>query len=42
MTKGIAQIELIVRGDLTARIQEAHRVLLHVICEAVEERLPRP
>jgi phosphoheptose isomerase len=41
VTKGIAQIELIVRGDFTARIQEAHKVLLHVICEAVEERLPR-
>lgn len=34
-----ADIELLVRGDSTARIQEAHMLLLHVLCEAVEERL---
>lgn len=38
-THGLADIELLVRGDSTARIQEAHMVLLHVLCEAVEERL---
>lgn len=39
--KGVADIELIVSGDFTARIQEAHKFLLHVICEIVESRLPR-
>ena len=38
-THGLADIELLVRGESTARIQEAHMVLLHVLCEAVEERL---
>lgn len=40
-TKGIAEVELMVRGESTARIQEAHKLLLHVLCEAMEERLPR-
>jgi phosphoheptose isomerase len=35
---GIADIELIVRDQVTARIQEAHKLLLHTICEIVEER----
>jgi D-sedoheptulose 7-phosphate isomerase len=39
--KGIADIELIVRGDSTARIQEAHKFLLHVLCEIVEPRLAK-
>lgn len=39
--KGVADIDLIVSGDSTARIQEAHKFLLHVICEIVESRLPR-
>ena len=34
-----SDIELLVRGESTARIQEAHMLLLHVLCEAVEERL---
>lgn len=37
--RGIAEIDLLVPGDSTARIQEGHMLLLHVICEAVEERL---
>ncbi len=37
--KGIAGIELIVPGRATARIQEAHKFLLHVLCEAVEPQL---
>lgn len=37
--KGLADLELLVRGETTARIQEAHMLLLHVLCEAVEERL---
>jgi len=40
-TKGAADIELIVPGKETARIQEAQQFLLHVLCEIVEERLPR-
>ncbi len=39
MTKGMAEIELIVDGESTARIQEAHMLLLHVLCEAMEDRL---
>jgi D-sedoheptulose 7-phosphate isomerase len=38
-TTGAAAIEFLVRSDSTARIQEAHMLLLHVLCEAVEERL---
>ncbi|MBA2431479.1 MAG: SIS domain-containing protein [Chthoniobacterales bacterium] len=38
-TAGMADIELLVRSDSTARIQEAHMFLLHVLCEAIEERL---
>jgi phosphoheptose isomerase len=38
-TKGMADIDLIVMGDSTARIQEAHKFLLHVLCEMVEARL---
>ena len=40
-TKGAADIELIVTGPNTARIQEAQKFLLHVLCELAEERLPR-
>jgi phosphoheptose isomerase len=38
--KGMADIELIVASDLTARIQEAHKFLLHAVCEIVDARLP--
>jgi D-sedoheptulose 7-phosphate isomerase len=38
---GIADVDLVVKGDATARIQEAHKFLLHVICEICEARLPR-
>jgi len=38
-TIGIADVDLLVASDSTARIQEAHQVLLHVICEAMESRL---
>jgi D-sedoheptulose 7-phosphate isomerase len=40
-TRGAADIELVVPGSETARIQEAQQFLLHVLCEIVEERLPR-
>ena len=38
---GMAGVELIVTGDSTARIQEAHKFLLHVLCEIVDARLPQ-
>jgi phosphoheptose isomerase len=39
--KGRADIELLVRSGATARIQEAHKFLLHVICGLVDARLPK-
>jgi phosphoheptose isomerase len=36
---GLANIELIVTSNVTARIQEGHKFLLHTICELVEEQL---
>ncbi len=36
---GLADIELLVRSNVTARIQEAHKFLLHTICELVDEQL---
>src|SRR5712691_4379464 len=39
--KGMAEIELLVRSETTARIQEAHKFLLHVICSLVDARLPK-
>jgi D-sedoheptulose 7-phosphate isomerase len=39
--RGRAEIELLVRSDSTARIQEAHKFILHVICGLVDARLPR-
>ncbi|HLW35545.1 MAG TPA: SIS domain-containing protein [Chthoniobacterales bacterium] len=38
---GLADVDLIVKGDATARIQEAHKFILHVICEICETRLPK-
>jgi phosphoheptose isomerase len=40
-TGGLAEVDLIVKGDSTARIQEAHKFILHVICELCETRLPK-
>jgi len=39
-TAGAAEIEIVVQGTDTARIQEAHKFMLHVLCELVDERLP--
>jgi len=36
---GLADVELLVGGKNTARIQEGHKFLLHTICELVEEQL---
>jgi len=38
-TKGLATLDLIVLGNVTARIQEAHKLLFHVLCEIVERDL---
>ena len=37
--RGIADIEMLVDSRNTARIQEAHKLLLHTICEMVENSL---
>lgn len=39
LTIGMADVDLLVRSDSTARIQEAHQLLLHVLCETIESRL---
>jgi len=41
LTIGVADVDLLVRSDSIARIQEAHQLLLHVLCEIAEARLPR-
>ncbi len=41
LARGLAEIELLVRSESTARIQEAHKFLLHVICGLVDARLPK-
>jgi D-sedoheptulose 7-phosphate isomerase len=40
-TKGIATLDIIAPGNSTARIQEAHKLLFHVVCEIAEQRLPK-
>jgi phosphoheptose isomerase len=38
-TIGIADVDLLVKSDSTARVQEAHQLLLHVVCEIIEASL---
>ena len=38
-TIGMADIDLLVKDDSTARIQEAHQLLIHVLCEIIEARI---
>ena len=38
-TVGIADLDLLVKSDSTARVQEAQQLLLHVLCEIIEARL---
>jgi D-sedoheptulose 7-phosphate isomerase len=38
-TRGLADVDLLVPSQSTARIQEAHKVLIHTICETVETLL---
>ncbi len=40
-TKGVATVDLIVQGEITARIQEAHKFLLHNICALVDPDLQK-
>jgi D-sedoheptulose 7-phosphate isomerase len=40
-TKGAATVDLLVTGSNTARIQEAQKLLYHVLCEIVDEKLPK-
>jgi phosphoheptose isomerase len=37
--RGIASIELVVPHTMTARIQEAHKVIIHLLCELIEPAL---
>ena len=37
--RGLADLDLIVPSDVTARIQEAHLILYHTICELIDPRL---
>jgi phosphoheptose isomerase len=39
---GLADIELLVPGQLSARIQEAHKLLLHTLCELADQTLAPP
>ncbi len=39
--RGKAEIELLVPSENTARIQEAHKFLLHVICGLIDAQLPK-
>jgi D-sedoheptulose 7-phosphate isomerase len=36
---GMADVDLLIKSNSTARVQEAHHLLLHVLCEVIEERL---
>jgi D-sedoheptulose 7-phosphate isomerase len=40
-TKGVATLDLIAPGSNTARIQEAQKLLFHVLCEMIERELPK-
>lgn len=39
--KGLSTIDLIAPSDVTARVQEAHLLLYHTLCEAIDEDLAR-
>jgi phosphoheptose isomerase len=40
-TKGIASLDMLAPGQTTARIQEMHKLLFHVLCEMVEGTLAK-
>jgi D-sedoheptulose 7-phosphate isomerase len=37
--KDLADISLVVPSNITSHIQEAHQIILHYLCGAVEQRL---
>jgi D-sedoheptulose 7-phosphate isomerase len=37
ITHGLADHEIIIQANTTARIQEAHMLILHLLCEAIDE-----
>ena len=37
--RGLATVEILVAHQMTARIQEAHKVIIHLLCELVEPYL---
>ena len=38
-SKNASDVEIIIPSDNTPRIQEAHLMILHIICEIVENKL---
>jgi phosphoheptose isomerase len=40
-TKGVATLDLVAPGSVTARIQESHKLLFHVLCELADRELPK-
>ena len=38
---GLADVELLIPEQVTARIQEAHKVIIHLLCELVEPDLAK-
>ena len=38
---GMSDVDLLVKDNSTARIQEAHQLLIHVLCEIIEARLEK-
>ena len=38
-TAGMADVDLLVKDQSTARIQEAHQLLIHVLCEMIEAQM---
>jgi D-sedoheptulose 7-phosphate isomerase len=40
-TRGIATLDIVAPGNATARIQEAQKLLFHVLCEMIEKELPK-
>jgi phosphoheptose isomerase len=39
--KCLASLEIIIPSQVTARIQEAHKVIIHIICELIEPALQK-
>src|SRR5271165_2694969 len=39
--RGLADVELLIPEQVTAKIQEAHKVMIHLICELVEPSLSK-